>query len=75
MSKHYQESEIEFRLINESIDYSTKYPITRGIIIHQYGGNLEECIKKARGQFKLNESDWEVIRSERDKIREFVRND
>ena len=59
--KHYQESEIEFRL-KIGVDDSD-FPTVRGIIIHQYGGTLEECIEKARKQFGLDNDKWELIRS------------
>lgn len=59
MSKHYQESEIEFR---REVDGS-EYPENRGIVVYQYGGTLEECIAKARKDLKLDES-WEVVRAE-----------
>lgn len=57
--KHYQESAIEFRKDPENTDY----PEARGIIVYQYGGTLEECIDKARHEFKLGE-EWEVVSAE-----------
>ena len=59
MSKHYQESEIEFRR-DEPESQIPKYPVARGLIIHQYGGDVEECIKKARKEFILG-TEWKVI--------------
>ena len=59
MSKHYQESEIEFRRENEGMDY----PCSRGIIVHQYGGDAEDCIKEARKTFNLG-VEWKVIHFE-----------
>lgn len=61
MSKHYQESEIEFRRTDTD---DRDYPVARGIIVYQYGGTIEECIDKARHEFKLGD-DWEVVRTER----------
>ena len=62
MSKHYQESEIEFRR-EESSNSLPKYPVSRGLIVHQYGGDLEECIAEARKTFSLGK-EWKVIRSQ-----------
>ena len=56
--KHYQESEIEFR--RGVIDEGNSYPTIRGIIVHQYGGTLEECIKQAREELGLGD-EWRVI--------------
>jgi len=56
MSRHYQESEIEFRRAENSLDY----PVARGIVVYQYGGTIEECISKAREEFKLDD-EWEVV--------------
>lgn len=56
MSKNYQESEIEFR---KSPSDNSDYPETRGIVVYQYGGTIEECVDKARIEFKLGD-DWEV---------------
>lgn len=58
MSKHCQESEIEFR----REDVTGEYPHARGLIVHQYGGNLEECIFNARKEFCLGD-EWEVVKS------------
>lgn len=60
MSRHYQESEIEFR----REDCSGEYPHARGLVIHQYGGCMEECVSKARKEFKLDPSEWKVVRFE-----------
>lgn len=57
--KHPQESELEFRSDKEE----SSYPVVRGIIIHQYGGDLEECVKQARKRFHLDYN-WKLIRSE-----------
>lgn len=57
--KHPQESELEFRFDGEE----NAYPVARGIIIHQYGGTLEECVKQARKRFRLDYH-WKLIRSE-----------
>lgn len=59
MSRHYQESEIEFRRDSDE----NEYPTARGIIVHQYGGEMEECVKKARKEFNLG-VEWKVIRFE-----------
>ena len=62
--KHFQESEIEFRRDEaqaEASDQAT-YPVARGLIVHQYGGHLEECIAKARKEFKLG-PEWVVVSS------------
>lgn len=61
MSKHYQESEIEFRKVHED---TSDYPEARGVIVHQYGGSIEDCIKEARKQFNLPEDRWEVVSAE-----------
>lgn len=60
MGKHYQESEIEFRRTPTD---TSDYPETRGIIVLQYGGTLEECIEKARKEFKLGD-EWEAVTAE-----------
>lgn len=60
MSKHYQESEIEFRR-EEPEGRMPRYPVARGIIVHQYGGDLEECIEKAREEFHLGK-EWKVVK-------------
>lgn len=60
MSRHYQESEIEFR---KSPSDDSDYPETRGIVVYQYGGTVEECIDKARHEFKLGD-EWEVVSAE-----------
>ena len=57
--KHYQETEIEFR--RDEVD--GEYPHLRGIIVHQYGGDIEECITKARIELRLG-SNWKVVRSD-----------
>ena len=62
MSKHYQESEIEFRR-EEKSGSMPNYPVARGLIIHQYGGDLEECIEKARKEFSLGR-EWKVVKSQ-----------
>lgn len=64
MSKHYQESEIEFRRITND---NTDYPVIRGIVVYQYGGTIEECIKVARHELKLGD-DWEVITAETSEV-------
>lgn len=61
MTKHYQESELEFR--RDIFDKSIEYPVIRGVIVHQYGGTLEECITRAREQLDLDEN-WKLIRAE-----------
>lgn len=58
--KHYQESEVEFRRESDGDSYPS-YPVARGIVIYQYGGDLEECVEKARKEFKLG-SEWKLIR-------------
>ena len=63
MSKYYQESEIEFRRNEPNSDY----PVARGIVVYQYGGTIEECVAKARKEFKLGE-EWKVIRAEASKL-------
>lgn len=63
MSRQYQESEIEFRRSSDD----NEYPVARGIVIHHYGGTLEECIDKARHEFKLGD-EWEVITAETSKL-------
>lgn len=55
--KHHQESEIEFRR-REPKD--VEYPVSRGIVVYQYGWTAEECIKDARSTFNLN-NEWELI--------------
>ena len=60
MSSHYQESKIEFR--KESSEDSD-YPDSRGIVVYQYGGTIEECVDKARHEFKLGD-EWEVVSAE-----------
>lgn len=62
MSRHYQESEIEFR---RSPANDSEYPEARGIVVYQYGGTIEECIAKARKEFNLSEDDWEVESTEK----------
>ena len=57
--KHHQESQIEFR----REDVKGEYPHSRGLIVHQYGSDLEECIEKARKEFNLDKS-WKVVASE-----------
>ena len=64
MGKHYQESEIEFRREDGASSPAVpQYPVARGLIVHQYGGDIEECIKKARQEFKLGQ-EWKVVRSD-----------
>lgn len=58
-SKHYQESAIVFRRTSDSNDY----PHSRGIVVYQYGGTVEERIKEARKTFILGQ-EWEVISAE-----------
>jgi len=60
MSRHYQDSEIEFR---KTVSENTKYPESRGIVVYQYGGTIEEKIAEARKTFSLGE-EWEVIKCE-----------
>ncbi len=60
MSKHWQESRIEFRRME---DVKSSYPIARGVVVHQYGGSIEECIEKARKEFNLG-PEWKVIKAE-----------
>jgi len=62
MSRHRQESELEFRR-NKDNDY----PVARGLIVHQYGGELEDCVKKAREEFNLDD-EWELVRAEMPKL-------
>ncbi len=57
--KDTQETMLEFRRDEEETDY----PVARGVIIFQYGGSLEECVKKARAEFNLG-SEWKVIKFE-----------
>lgn len=64
MAKHYQESEIEFRRKPTSETEAGDYPESRGIIVHQYGGTIEECVRKARVEFNLHDG-WEVVRAEK----------
>lgn len=64
MSKHYQESEIEFKKKPSS---NNECPDTRGVVVYQYGGTIEECIDKARKEFKLGD-EWEVINAETSKL-------
>lgn len=61
MPKHWQESEIVFRRHREPEPSS--YPVSRGIVVHQYGGTLEECVAAARKELHLGE-EWEVVRAE-----------
>lgn len=61
--RHYKESEIEFRREESQADDQT-YPVALGLVVHQYGGNLEECIARARKEFKLG-PEWEVVASEK----------
>jgi hypothetical protein len=63
MSKHYQESEIEFRRSDNDSDY----PVARGLVVYQYGGTIEECIANARKEFNLDE-EWEVVKIESVKL-------
>lgn len=60
--KHVQESMLEFRR-DEPDD--AEYPVARGLIIYQYGGEMEECVKKARKEFGLG-LEWIVIKFERE---------
>jgi hypothetical protein len=64
MSKHYQESEIEFR---KTSDDNSDYPETRGLVVYQYGGTIEECIAKARKEFNLDD-EWEVVSTEKARL-------
>lgn len=64
MSKHYQESEIEFKR-DPSDDRPD--PEARGIVVYQYGGSLEECIAAARKEFDLDD-EWEVVNAEAGKL-------
>ncbi len=64
MGKHYQESEIEFRKTSSD---DSDYPEARGIIVYQYGGSIEECIDKARHEFKLGD-EWEVVHTEKAQV-------
>jgi len=55
--KHFQESTLEFRL---EVGHKTfGYPVIRGVIVHSYGGTMEECLKNAREQLKLG-PEWKV---------------
>ena len=64
MNKHYQESEIEFRREEGASSPAVpQYPVARGLVVHQYGGDLEECVEKARKEFGLGEA-WKLVRSE-----------
>lgn len=64
MPRHPQESEIEFRRESQGEHGPNEYPQARGVVVHQYGGTIEECITKARGEFRLYEG-WEVVRAEK----------
>lgn len=64
MSKHYQESSIEFR---KSPGEESDYPEARGIVIYQYGGSIEECIAAARKEFNLSD-EWEVIKTDKGEL-------
>ena len=55
--KHYQESTIEFRRAEPD---GFNYPVSRGLVVFQYGGTIEKCIEEARKTFNLG-SEWEVI--------------
>lgn len=55
--KHYQETSIEFR---RSEPDGFKYPVSRGIVVHQYGGSIEDKIAEARKTFGLGK-EWEVV--------------
>jgi hypothetical protein len=61
MTKHYQESELEFR--RDIFDKSIEYPVIRGVIVHQYGGTLEECFRQAREEIGLG-GEWKLISAE-----------
>ena len=39
MSRHYQDSKIEFR---KQSSEDPEYPESRGIVVYQYGGTIEE---------------------------------
>lgn len=57
MSKHFQESSIEFRRDDPG---GMGFPKARGVVVYQYGGTVEECIAKAREEFNLD-FHWKVI--------------
>lgn len=59
MTKRYRESEIEFRRHEDNTDY----PESRGLVVYQYGGSLEDCITKARKEFNLGD-DWIAMSAE-----------
>ena len=61
--KHWQEVEIEFKRKIDVEVHCIKYPDLRGIIVRLYGGTVEESIKRAREQLRL-EDDWQVVRAE-----------
>lgn len=61
--KHYQDHELEFKR-KDGLDEKSDYPDIRGIILYVYGGDLEECVEKARKQYNLGDN-WKLIRCER----------
>lgn len=58
MSERYQESKLEFRR-DLDIKGDQKYPHARHLVVYQYGGTMEECVKTARERFNLSD-DWVV---------------
>jgi len=57
MSKYWQDSTVEFK----SSSHDLEYPKCNGIVVFIYGGTAEQMITKARSQFGLAESDWDVV--------------
>lgn len=64
MGKQYQESVIEFR---KSPSSESDYPESRGLVVYQYGGTIEECIDKVRHEFKLGD-EWKVTETRTAKL-------
>ncbi len=62
MSRHRQESELEFERIEDTV---VDYPIIRSIVVRQYGGTMEECVISSRKELGLDSEDWRVIRWEK----------
>lgn len=56
---HYQESKLMFRR-SPAIpnDHNVQ---TRGLVVYQYGGTMEECVQAARKEFHLGSS-WKVVK-------------
>lgn len=62
MAKHYQEWTLEFRNSKpENDDF-------RGIVLHIYGGTVEERIAEARAWMHLG-PEWRVVSAQRDEAK------